>query len=367
MGVSILFLQQTPSILHAVPAQVRRTAVLAALLLGGPAAASRAAGGPGSSSAEFLRIGVGARPTGMAEAFSGLADDVHALAYNPAGLAFLRRRELGLVHNAYAPGIRHEWAGYAHPTTWGTFGLSANMLYVSDFESYDAFDRPSGKTSAADAAYQLAYAASLTENWALGIAAKHVSSRLHETSAAAYAADAGLLWRPLPRLRLGVSLLDTGSGLRHLSDTASLPTTLRAGASWSPFDPRDFRHAFTLAFDMEKRRDESGRVAGALEMWYENTLALRVGGRSQPASGTGLTLGLGLYLFRDENRGCELGFDYAFVAAGDFAQSHRAGLVLKFGRPVTDDARASLLPKSEVLYEDVVHPSRTNTRRRGIP
>lgn len=165
-----------------------------------------------------------------------------------------------------------------------------------------------------------------------------------------------MLWRPLSRLRLGASILDLGPGLRYLSETASLPTTLRAGASWSPFDPEDFRHAFILALDVEKRRDESARIAGGVEAWYENILALRAGGRTLPASGMGLTLGMGLHLFRGEHKDYELGFDYAFVAAGDFAQSHRAGLVFKFGSPLTDDARTAVFRKSSVYYEDALRP-----------
>lgn len=301
-------------------------------------------------------IGVGARPAGLAEAYSGLADDVHALAYNPAGLAFLRRRELGLDHDSYAPGVNHEWIGYAHPTAWGTFAGSANLLFIAPFESYDSFDTPSGKTSAADAAYSFTFATTVTETLAIGLTAKHIRSRLHETTASTFAGDAGFLWRPLPRLRLGGGVLNAGPGLRYIATTVDLPTTLRGGASWTPLDPRDFRNTFTLAVDVEKRRDEGARVGGGLEVCYDNTLALRAGGRALPASGPGLTLGMGIYLFRDESKGYEIDFDYAFTAAGDFASSHRAGLVLKFGEPITSAARAAVLRKSETYYKDAARP-----------
>ncbi|MDO8756907.1 MAG: UPF0164 family protein, partial [Elusimicrobiota bacterium] len=142
-------------------------------------APSARADGPGSAGAEFLTIGVGARPTGLAEAFSGLADDVHALAYNPAGLAFLRRREIALDHNYYAPGINHEWLGYAHPTSWGTFAGSANLVFIAPFESYSDTDNPTGKTSAADAAYQFSFATTVTDNFGLGLSGKYIRSRLH--------------------------------------------------------------------------------------------------------------------------------------------------------------------------------------------
>src|SRR4029077_8125627 len=40
----------------------------------------------GTSGAQFLKIGPGARPVGMGEAFTGVPDDIHAIYWNPAGL-----------------------------------------------------------------------------------------------------------------------------------------------------------------------------------------------------------------------------------------------------------------------------------------
>ncbi len=338
------------------PARAIFIPLLAALLAAALPQSARADGGPGTSGAEFLTIGVGARPAGMADAFTGVADDVHALAYNPAGLAFLRRREIGLEHNVYAAGINHEWLGYAHPTAWGTFAGAANLLFISPFESYSSVDNPTGKTSAADMAYQFTFATTVTENWSLGATGKYIRSRLHETTASTYAGDFGTLWKPLPRFSLGGSILNLGPGLRYISTRVDLPRTLRGGASWNVFNPGDFRHTLILALDVEKRHDDSARVGGGLEACYDSVLALRLGGRSLPASGAGLTLGIGLYLFRDETKGYEIDFDYAFVAAGDFATTHRAGLVLKFGEPLTSVPRAAVLQKSDRYYEGTVKP-----------
>ncbi|MDE2291861.1 MAG: hypothetical protein KGL53_07240, partial [Elusimicrobia bacterium] len=46
------------------------------------------AAGPGTSAATFLTLGFGARPLALGESFVAVADDVSALYYNPAGLAF---------------------------------------------------------------------------------------------------------------------------------------------------------------------------------------------------------------------------------------------------------------------------------------
>ena len=47
------------------------------------------AGGKGTKACNFLTIGIGARAVGMGEAYTALADDADATAWNPAGLALL--------------------------------------------------------------------------------------------------------------------------------------------------------------------------------------------------------------------------------------------------------------------------------------
>lgn len=306
-----------------------------------------------------MLIGIGARPAGLGETFTGLADDASALAYNPAGLAFLRRKELGLVHDALAPGVHHEWAGYAHPAPWGTLGAAANILFVTPFDAVDSSDRPLGvKTGAMDAAYQLSYALQIADSLALGGSGKFIDSRLYNYSARTYAADAGLLWRPRPRLRLGAALLHIGEGLRYLAQTDELPTMLRSGASWTPFAEKDFAHYFTLVADVVKPREEPVVVSGGVEFWYDGIFALRAGGRSG-APGPGFTLGAGFRLYHETRSRPELDIDYAFIDSGDFAQTHRVSLAVKFGKPLRDEparARPSAEPTLSPNYKDWIKP-----------
>lgn len=321
----------------------------AVLACASSAAAER---GPGSTGAEFLRIGVGGRAVGLGGAYTGLAEGALALAYNPAGLGFQRRGELDFSHNEYVSGVRHEWAAYAQPTPWGTLGASANLLFVKAFDSFDAFDRPAGETSAQDGAYQLAYAAPLSPTLSVGGAGKLVSSRLHQRSARTLAADAGVLWRPFPSLGLGASALNLGPGLRHVSETADLPATLRGGLAWTPFSPRDFAHYFTVAGDVVKVREDGLSAHGGVELWYDHQVALRAGGRSDADAGPGWSLGLGMRFYRDELARVQLAFDYAFTDAGELGQSHRAGVTLRFGEPVTDHAWSEFFRRERRYEED---------------
>jgi hypothetical protein len=47
----------------------------------------------------FSNTGIGARVCGMSGAFTGLADDVYALYYNPAGLGRIGRKELAIDYS----------------------------------------------------------------------------------------------------------------------------------------------------------------------------------------------------------------------------------------------------------------------------
>lgn len=84
------------------------TAALAAFLL--PALAS-AFGAAGAASSPYLKLPMGARGTGMGEAFSGIANDVNALYYNPAGLTAMDAAQLQLMHLEGFGGVRYENLG----------------------------------------------------------------------------------------------------------------------------------------------------------------------------------------------------------------------------------------------------------------
>src|SRR5436190_674695 len=120
----------------------------------------------GTSSATFLRIGVGARAVGMGETFVAVANDPSAIFWNPAGLASLQRRELAISHVEWPADIHYEHLTLILPsrrlggpiamelgsvriaTSLTNFGaaLRPSGTYVSPFDGstaqYDGFDPP---------------------------------------------------------------------------------------------------------------------------------------------------------------------------------------------------------------------------------
>src|SRR5512137_2988275 len=79
---------------------------------------------PGSTDAQFLKIGVSARGTGMADAYISLAQGAEGTYYNVAAIPWTSGTDVVFVHNEWFAGINHEFA--AVTTNFediGTFGL----------------------------------------------------------------------------------------------------------------------------------------------------------------------------------------------------------------------------------------------------
>jgi len=100
-----------------------------------------------SSWAGFIDTGQGARPVGMGRAFTAVADDIHAVFYNPAGMAQLKGLAATTMYARLYPGVSDADLNYgliAAAVPLGFFGkigvgvtnlsldvYKENMLYVS--------------------------------------------------------------------------------------------------------------------------------------------------------------------------------------------------------------------------------------------
>jgi len=92
----------------------RLGALIVALSLLGVATSARAQtslGGQraGTSAGTFLKIGVGARPVGMGEAFVAVANDPSTIYWNPAGLAGLQRKEVTASHVDWPADVSYDF------------------------------------------------------------------------------------------------------------------------------------------------------------------------------------------------------------------------------------------------------------------
>jgi len=89
----------------------------------------------GTSAANFLKIGVGAKALGMGEAFATQANDVSAIYWNPSGLSSVQNVQVILNHYDYIADIYFDYGAVAIPLgSAGVIGLHFAYLGMPDIE-----------------------------------------------------------------------------------------------------------------------------------------------------------------------------------------------------------------------------------------
>jgi hypothetical protein len=280
----------------------------------------------------FLSIGEGARPAGMGEAFTALADDANALYWNPAGLGTIRSHEFTSSYLQYLVDVNVGYAGYALPVSKG--GLGASVMYV-DYGAIKAltYDDPSaapGSYRPYDLVIAAGYGREIDDRVRAGFSVKGIYEEIKGYTAQAVAADAGLLYiTPVEDLRLGFTLQNLGMQTKaFVEERNALPVTCRIGAGYGLLDD-----ALQLAVDYYRRGNATSGLNAGIEYMFNHLIALRVGYQTRgqdlkTGSGsdplTGITAGLGV------RYGC-LDFDYAFVPYNELGQTQRISLSFRFG------------------------------------
>ncbi|MBN1595345.1 PorV/PorQ family protein, partial [candidate division FCPU426 bacterium] len=167
------------------------TMVLAVALLYGGEVYAR---GVGTSAANFLKIGQGARPAGMGGAFVALADDINSIEWNPAGLSGLTPDyfDAAFEHVFWFGDVEYEMFTYAQHLG-ETYGGGAQLLYrhMPDIDNNLSDEQP---LKVFDFAGTLGYGMQIS-NFSVGLNLKFVMSQLGNEALTGEAADLGMLVR----------------------------------------------------------------------------------------------------------------------------------------------------------------------------
>ncbi|MCC6398411.1 MAG: PorV/PorQ family protein [Bacteroidetes bacterium] len=167
----------------------------------------------GTAGFQFLRIGVGARETALAESGTATAEGPTAIFWNAAGLAAGDRTEVQVFYNPWFASIKQTLMAVKVPiTSDNAFGISVNILTMDDMEE-TTIDEPQGtgrRFTSGDLAVSLAYAHRISDRFTAGFAAKYVREYIWDMSADGWAFDVGMLYR-YENLYLGMVLKDFGA------------------------------------------------------------------------------------------------------------------------------------------------------------
>ena len=280
--------------------------------------------------AAFENIGIGAKPMGMGGAYTAQADDTNAIIWNPAGLADISKREIGLSYLELYGLVGYSFIAYAHHI--GNIGTIAGSLSGSN-DSEDSYQEVALNISAARQIMKSSRpdVSGFGSNLSLGFNLKYLKSRanigeIKVGSGSGCAIDLGLLYNLRDKLRFGISLPNLLSYIAY--NREELKNALAHQYSESLF--REYHLGLAVNLDFIHRSlgktSFSAEIAnGALLFGMEKQIrnaAVRAGYRFSNGLSSGITIGLGYRM-----DGFEL--DYAYVSGRYGSQTSQFSIKLR--------------------------------------
>jgi hypothetical protein len=323
----------------------------------------------GTSAAQFLKFGVGARANSMGEAGVTLADDVSGLYWNPAGIARIGKKSIMVARNQLYADLFFNFFGFSYPISKNSaLGISGVFLNSEQME-VTTLDEPQGTGDyfSWESMYvALSYSRFVTDRLSLGVSVKYIREGAYNQKAYAVAIDIGsLLDTGVLGMKLGMSLCNLGTemqlsgsslGIDHdwytnnsgsisspaylETDKWPLPLIFRLGLSTELIGVngqlmKKNGYKIIIAADTFDPNDALLRSNFGLEYEWNNIFALRCGYRGislekdeyESYITSSFTLGAGMkyqFDFADTQ------IDYSFVDYKILGSGHQFSLILSF-------------------------------------
>ena len=277
----------------------------------------------GTSSAQFLKLGSGARAAAMGDAFVGVADDVTAAYWNPAGLSNLKSAEVSMMHNAWLSDTQYQTLSAALPLDRVSLAASIYRMSYGSIDKYTASNVRDGSFDAGSLAGALSGAYKVGDDLSIGGTVKYIQESIEAEKGTSIAADAGILYQQ-DWYSIGATVQNVGPGLKMVQTQESLPQTLRVGGAVRLLDRK-----LTISGGASKPNDNEIAVHAGAEYHVNNLFAIRGGYSATPGNQldvnglVGLTGGVGVSLGR-------FNLDYAVAPFGDLGVSQRISVLMRF-------------------------------------
>ena len=304
----------------------------------------------GTTAAQFLKLGVGARAISLGGAYVAEANDMSAVYWNPAGFARLSGSHVQLSNTRYRADVNYNFAAFGTSIDRvGSLGLSLLMVDSGDMAVRTEM-QPEGtgeQFNVLSFALQFSYARNLSDQFSLGANVKLVQERVWHSKASSVAFDIGTLFTtPFKSLRLGASMSNLGPKMRldgrdilfsedpspntdgtaeivnaqYRTDGFSMPLIFRVGLAWDALHTGT--HRIVVITDAAHPNDNAEYVNAGAEYEFRELIAFRAGYRNlfKPDTEQGLTAGGSLAI--RINRDLAARFDYAYADFGRLTQTH---------------------------------------------
>ena len=312
----------------------------------------------GTTAAPFLSIGQSARAIGMGSAFVGVANDVSSIYWNPAGLTKSQGINVAFDHTLWIADIKYNYLAASYNLgSMGTIGFSYTGSDIGEMK-VTTINNPEGTGetfSSTQAAFSLAYAIQLTEDFSIGFAPKFIYESIWQMSANAFALDLGVQYvTPFDDAILAMSISNFGTTMQLLGNSNlvlhdldpensgnngdipayletnswALPLTFRVGVAYDPI--KMDMHRWTVALDAMHPSDDYESINVGTEYAYNNFLFLRAGYKALflDASEESFSFGLGVKQLLIGN--VALMIDYAYQDFGRFSDIQKFTLSVSF-------------------------------------
>lgn len=305
----------------------------------------------GTSMANFLKIGVGARAVSMGGAFVAISNDVSSTFWNPGGLAFTQNQMMFQVTNWIADTKHYFFAASYGMGDLGSLGLSVISFNSGDIEETTLYE-PEGtgrNFSAGNLCAGLTLSKKFTDRFSAGVTLKYVSENLDRSSASTVAIDIGSIFITnfLNNMRIGISLSNLagrmqldGSDLtvQYLAENGTkytssqlrteswdIPLLFRFGLATNAIETEDYR--FLISSEIIDTRDYEYQSVIGGEFNYSEIISLRVGYKFN-FDETSLSFGAGLNI--EKISGINLNVDYSFNDYGILNTIHSVSLLFAY-------------------------------------
>lgn len=303
----------------------------------------------GSGGGQFLKIGVGARATGMGGAYSGLSNDITSIYWNAAGIADVEGIAANFSYTQWFAGLSHNFVAASLPV--GEQYRAA--ISITSFSSGDiqqtTLTSPQGTGtyySLSDLAIGLTFGGKLTDQFSFGFTGKYIQQQFSNLSSSGLVLDIGTMYRTdIQGLRLGFSINNLGGEFQYtgqdlvqktsqtnglgqrpietelVAKSYSLPLSFRAGLAADVIE-NDEMNKLVVAADFETFSDAPEQYAFGAEYTWNDFVSLRAGYRIGQRQ-LGVAAGAGL---KYESGGFKGSLDYSVTPTEDFGLMNRLSI-----------------------------------------
>ncbi|MFH2070617.1 MAG: LysM peptidoglycan-binding domain-containing protein [Elusimicrobiota bacterium] len=294
--------------------------------------------------ADFEFLGAGARPAGLGNCYTAIADDVYGIYYNPGAVAFIRNPQVGTEYSRLWLGLTDEsdlsrgYMGYIHPLKDGrtSLGFSWQSFSLAGYYTENT--------------YTAAVSRAVSETIGLGLAIKQLNQNYvmdgytqtdpvfdygRRNTKSVIGLDPGVLWNIYPDYFIGASLVNFNQPDIGLNEKELLPMTINVAFAYrhnynvSLAYRQTYEYRNTFNFTLGATAVESDiKINTGMEKWFsKKTWALRTG--MGFGSGQSFSYNIGASLKYKSAR-LDYAFGFPFGGVVNTMGTHRAAIVYEF-------------------------------------